>query len=216
MKKALIITSALGLALAVSEARAQTPAQNNDDTWDGPGFYAEDLVTSLKDGNRYLWKLGGPFTSVEACQTYLANLHEAPVANSTESKQCVYRGSTVTYEGCFLTTPCVAHAGLADDCEELTVLRGFRDDYLLRFDEGRRLVDEYYNIAPGIVRAIDASANRDRALDWVLRQVRSTARAVGDNESELALRRYAAMVARLQQRYAVDCSCPDQGRMPAA
>src|SRR6185295_8850185 len=31
---------------------------------------------------------------------------------------------------CFITTACAQAQGLPDDCEELTVLRGLRDDYI--------------------------------------------------------------------------------------
>ncbi len=204
MKKALLIPTALGLALVGASAGAQSIEQNGDDKWDGPGFYAEDLATMQSDGSRHLFKEGGPFSSYGACQTYLSQHPHAPLQGWTDAESCVYRGSAVAYEdtSCFLTTACTQHAGLADDCEELTLMRAFRDRHLRGFDEGRRLIEHYYAIAPGIVRAIHASPDEDRVLAWVLRQVRATARAVGRGEGDQAIARYAAMVLRLQERFA--------------
>lgn len=38
------------------------------------------------------------------------------------------------------TSACVAARGLPDDCEELTQLRCFRDEILMKTEEGRKLV----------------------------------------------------------------------------
>ncbi len=68
---------------------------------------------------------------------------------------------------CFVTTAVCQSLGLPDDCEELTTLRWFRDEVLAQTREGRGDIATYYDVAPGIVRAIDrrgdASA-RYRAL----------------------------------------------------
>ena len=56
---------------------------------------------------------------------------------------------------CFLTSACVHARGLPDDCEELTVLRGYRDNYLRGRIGGEEAIREYYEIAPGIVAGIN-------------------------------------------------------------
>ena len=61
--------------------------------------------------------------------------------------------------GCFLTSACVQARGLPDDCEELTVLRRYRDGYLLHRTGGEEEVREYYAIAPQIVEAVNAKEN---------------------------------------------------------
>ena len=62
-------------------------------------------------------------------------------------------------EGCFLTSACVEAKGLPDDCEELTILRYYRDNYLVSHAGGKREIWEYYRIAPVIVKRINARAN---------------------------------------------------------
>lgn len=62
--------------------------------------------------------------------------------------------------GCFLTTACVDSIGLPDDCEELTMLRWLRDNFIRRQKGGAEEVAEYYRVAPQITARIDASAER--------------------------------------------------------
>ena len=70
-------------------------------------------------------------------------------------------GTSEDKDGCFLSTACVRSQGLPDDCDELTVLRCFRDDHLKRSLHGRRLIEQYYKIAPTLVDSINAQKNQD-------------------------------------------------------
>ena len=56
---------------------------------------------------------------------------------------------------CFLTSACVHARGLPDDCEELTVLRRYRDKYLRDRDGGAEAIRRYYEIAPQIVSRVN-------------------------------------------------------------
>ena len=61
--------------------------------------------------------------------------------------------------GCFLTSACVQARELPDDCEELTVLRRYRDGYLRHRPGGEEEIRQYYAIAPQIVEAVNAKGN---------------------------------------------------------
>ncbi len=54
---------------------------------------------------------------------------------------------------CFITTAVCQMAGKPDDCPELTAFRHFRDTYMK--EHSPELIDQYYEIAPAIVTAID-------------------------------------------------------------
>lgn len=56
---------------------------------------------------------------------------------------------------CYITTATCGSLGLPDDCDELQTLRFFRDEILLRSPAGRRDVERYYRVAPGVVDSID-------------------------------------------------------------
>lgn len=61
--------------------------------------------------------------------------------------------------GCYLTTACVVAKGLPDQCSELQTLRAFRDGYLAKQPGGLMEIEQYYQLAPGIVTAINQRAD---------------------------------------------------------
>lgn len=62
---------------------------------------------------------------------------------------------------CFLTNACCTYLGKADDCEELTILRKFRDEYMLSDKKMANDVKLYYVIAPKIIEKIDFSGKEN-------------------------------------------------------
>lgn len=58
---------------------------------------------------------------------------------------------------CFITTAVCEYYGKPDDCMELETLRHYRDSWLRKQPDGPQLIEEYYAIAPDIVRAMQAS-----------------------------------------------------------
>ena len=63
---------------------------------------------------------------------------------------------------CFLTTACVGHAGLADNCFELEALRRFRDEVLALQPGGQADIALYYATAPRIVERMAAASDAAR------------------------------------------------------
>ncbi len=55
---------------------------------------------------------------------------------------------------CYITSAVCRVQGKTDDCYELTAFRRFRDQVMLRSDNGRALVGEYYRLAPAIVTSV--------------------------------------------------------------
>jgi len=62
----------------------------------------------------------------------------------------------VVDEGCFITTATCKSIGRPDNCEELLMLKNFRDAYLISESDGPSLIMVYYAIAPEIVKLIEA------------------------------------------------------------
>jgi len=102
---------------------------------------------------------------------------------------------------CFLTSACTVARNLPDDCEELTVLRGFRDNYLRHMAGGKALVNRYYQIAPLIVSAINRAPDRETILDAVFQVIRACVAALKESRFEEALQRYGGMVRELEYRF---------------
>ena len=70
-------------------------------------------------------------------------------------------------DGCYITTAAVDHLGLKDDCDELNLLRKYRDKLVEEDPEFRKIVLEYYKTAPIIVEKISNSPNKDKMLDSI-------------------------------------------------
>ena len=58
--------------------------------------------------------------------------------------------------GCFITTAVCLSLNKPDDCIELSMMRMFRDNWLVNQKNGINIIEEYYRIAPLIVEEINA------------------------------------------------------------
>lgn len=61
--------------------------------------------------------------------------------------------------GCYITTAVCQNNSKPDDCYELQIFRKFRDEWLANQEDGKYLIQEYYRVAPEIVRIIDSKEN---------------------------------------------------------
>lgn len=87
---------------------------------------------------------------------YNHNMPQNKIGYSTrESIQSGFRKGIL----CYITTAVCKSLHKPDDCRELTLLRDYRDTYLLKTKDGKAAVEQYYNIAPTIVKRIDKQEN---------------------------------------------------------
>ena len=82
-----------------------------------------------------------------------------------DGKGCPIKEGSSSSGGCYLTTACVEHKGLQDDCLELSTLREFRDNYLRNLPDGDKEIEEYYRTAPKIVDTINHSGDAESIYD---------------------------------------------------
>lgn len=108
---------------------------------------------------------------------------------------------------CFLTTACVTHAGLPDDCHQLTILREFRDDYVMGLPNGPALVEEYYAVAPTIVQSIMQSPDKAAVLGRMFGTIQECVSQVESGCAHLAVTSYSQLFHRLCDRYEIDRHC---------
>lgn len=84
-------------------------------------------------------------------ELYNLSMPQNKIGHSTrESIQSGFRKGIL----CYITTAVCKSLHKPDDCYELTLLRDYRDGYLLKTKDGRAAVEQYYNIAPTIVKRI--------------------------------------------------------------
>lgn len=104
--------------------------------------------------------------------------------------------------GCFLTSACTEARGLPDDCEELTVLRAFRDGYMKSLPQGQADICEYYHTAPAIVEKIHAMPNAKEIFDRIYTElVLPCVELIHANKNEEAYTKYRDYVKLLQRLY---------------
>ncbi len=103
---------------------------------------------------------------------------------------------------CYITTAVCRSMGRPDDCYELNTLRNYRDSYLLSTDKGKEMVEEYYNIAPTIVKRIDKKAEADKIYEDIWKTYLSPCITLIENgENEKCRDLYSSMVRKLEAQY---------------
>ena len=105
-------------------------------------------------------------------------------------------------DGCFLTSACVAVKGLRDDCPELQILRAYRDTYLALRENGRADIEEYYAVAPRIVRGINARPDAESVWSELYeRLVLPCVTLIRNGENEAAYRLYKETTLGLKTKF---------------
>lgn len=101
---------------------------------------------------------------------------------------------------CFLTTACIRYMRKTfdDSCEELTILRWFRDKFVSKED-----IEHYYKIAPIIVDAINNMENNNVVYDHIYKNIVSACvEAIKNGNYQLACDRYKNSILTLEEQFA--------------
>ena len=107
---------------------------------------------------------------------------------------------TSTDCSCFLTTACMKHMqkDFNDSCEELMILRWFRDEFVSKED-----IIHYYEIAPIIVSTIDKIEENDSIYNYIYENVvNACVTAIKKGDYEFAYNRYKNSVLTLENQFA--------------
>ena len=103
---------------------------------------------------------------------------------------------------CFITTAVCLDMGKSDNCLELSLMREFRDHWLIHQEWGRCLIDQYYAVAPDIVKAIDADPNRMEVYrDLYNHYIRPCVKCIVRHDFVECEAIYADMVESLEEKY---------------
>jgi hypothetical protein len=105
---------------------------------------------------------------------------------------------------CYITTACAQHQGLDDNCEELTVLRDFRDNYLMKKKKGKELIKLYYDYAPLILENIKKSSEEEEILARLYRMIKICVDSIKRGDNEFAYTTYCKMVVELKDEFIPD------------
>lgn len=111
------------------------------------------------------------------------------------------RYSSGSSGGCYLTSACCTHKGLSDDCEYLFVLRSFRDAYMKSLPDGNKMIEEYYEIAPLIVKEIEHSPEKSQTYEEIFKIISDCVSLIRLGDNEGALKQYKSMTLSLKSRF---------------
>lgn len=103
---------------------------------------------------------------------------------------------------CYITTAACQIRGMDDDCEELNILRRYRDNYMMTKQDGEKLIQEYYDIAPSIVKHINVRPDAKKIYDEIWDDYIAPCIAdIREGKMEECLDLYILMVHRMKDRY---------------
>lgn len=103
---------------------------------------------------------------------------------------------------CYITTAVCTSLGKGQDCYELNVLRDYRDQYLESTPEGHSLVEEYYDIAPTIVKRMAKEPDSSRLYGELYDQyLKPCITHIEEHRMEDCRTLYSQMVTELKARY---------------
>lgn len=108
----------------------------------------------------------------------------------------------VTNSGCFITTALVGILGFDDDCEELGILRIFREHYLQKQQEYRDLLFDYDVCGPILAKALEIDPDSvEVAIDLYTTYIKGCILYIKKGLFDRALEMYVNMTQSLIRRY---------------
>lgn len=104
---------------------------------------------------------------------------------------------------CYITTAVCDSMHKADDCYELTLLREYRDNYLLNeTEDGTQIIQEYYDIAPTIVKRIGKEEDATLIYQGIWEDyLQPCIHYIEEDQNEVSKELYTAMVKELANKY---------------
>ena len=103
---------------------------------------------------------------------------------------------------CYITTAVCASRGQGDNCYELNLLRDYRDQYLSRQPDGEALICQYYDVAPTVVKHINARADAGQVYEEIWqRYLAPCISMIEEHRYQECRRLYEDMVSRLKEQY---------------
>jgi len=103
---------------------------------------------------------------------------------------------------CYITTAVCQGLNKGDDCYELSLFRAYRDCYLLRTEEGKQIVEAYYNVAPTIVKRIQQQVDSGCKFQGIWdTYLKPCIRLIEQKEHEACKNLYYQMVNELEKEF---------------
>lgn len=104
--------------------------------------------------------------------------------------------------GCFITTAACGALSKGDNCDELNMLRKFRDEHISDSTDGEKLILEYYRIAPEIIDCINKLPDPQKVYSELWSDyIKPSYDEINNKNWDKAKLIYINMVKKLAQRF---------------
>ncbi|MBV5330141.1 MAG: sel1 repeat family protein [Chlorobium sp.] len=126
----------------------------------------------------------------------------------SRTERTTSRSSSSDDSLCFLTTATCRVMGYEDNCDVLQAFRHYRDNILLLQEGGKNLVANYYDIAPKILKKIDAAKNSAAVYQNMWNDyIQPGYYLLLNKRYEEAKELYVNLVVLLQEKYCCKTDC---------
>ena len=105
---------------------------------------------------------------------------------------------------CYVTTAVCTNLEKGTDCEELRLIKEFRDGYLSSTKEGLAMIEEYYDIAPTLVKRIERDKDaHDQYVSLWNTYLSPCVEYIKNGQPEICREIYCSMMEELRERYLI-------------
>lgn len=105
---------------------------------------------------------------------------------------------------CYVTTAVCKALKKPQNCPELTVMKKYRDEYLMQQENGAQTIQEYYDIAPTIVKRIEKEAEPEVKYQYLWEHYLKFCLALIEaGQYEECREKYTEMVEELRKQYII-------------
>lgn len=105
---------------------------------------------------------------------------------------------------CYVTTAVCKSLNKQPDCKEIVLMKKYRDDYLMKQQDGAAIIQEYYDIAPTIVKRIDKETTADEKYRFLWEHyLKFCIEMIEAGQYESCRETYMQMVEELRKEYLI-------------
>lgn len=105
---------------------------------------------------------------------------------------------------CYVTTAVCKSLDKPQDCKEIRLMKTYRDEYLISQTDGAQIIQEYYDIAPTIVKRIEKDGAPDEKYRYLWEHyLKFCIAMIESGQYEECRKTYEQMVEELRKEYLV-------------
>jgi len=156
------------------------------ETCDGDGWIRDTFIS-------HKFNYNPPFKSINSLLTDKEGLNEDIVKRLPRDYD--------KKENCYITTACAMALELPDNCEQLQILRNFRDGFVKKQSSGLEDVAQYYEEAPKVVNAMNLRQDAWKIYQRVYENIRHALSLIQRGDSQGAYNHYKKVCLELKSEF---------------